>query len=139
MLRPLFKIFALFPRPLPPAIWMLPRLRYLRFNVWYLSEPPCELIGWGNSALLANLQTVSEVGASFCTKEVLQQVPNLKKLGIWMEKWDAASFYVNHLVYLQELEVLKCRVIKFSPVPEVFSPVQLVFLHELAFPQPLKS
>lgn len=117
ILRPLVKSFALFPRPLPLEIWMLPRLRHLRFNVWYLSEPPCELVGWGNSALLANLQTLSEVSASFCMKEVLQQVPNLKKLGIWMEKWESASFYVNNLVYLQQLGVLKCRVTKLSLVP----------------------
>ncbi|KAK4438478.1 hypothetical protein Salat_0182100 [Sesamum alatum] len=64
--------------------------------------------GWKTCAFLENLQTLPQVSASFCTKEVLQELPDLKKLGIWMKTWDQAPFYINNLACLQKLEVLKC-------------------------------
>ncbi|KAI3454398.1 hypothetical protein Pfo_011061 [Paulownia fortunei] len=135
---PLLKTFAPYPRPLPLAIWSMPRLRHLKFHVWYLSDFPCVLPGWKTYPFLGNLQTLSEVSAYFCKKEVLQEVPNLKKLGIWMETWDAAPFYVNNLVCLKQLEVLKCSV-KFFPTHKVFPLPNYAFPPKLAFPIGLKE
>ncbi|KAG8378739.1 hypothetical protein BUALT_Bualt07G0016500 [Buddleja alternifolia] len=135
---PLFKTFAPCPRPLPLAIWSMPRLRHLKFHVWYLSEFPCLLPGWKTNGFLENLQSLSEINASFCTKDVLQEVPNLKKLGIWMETWDFAPFYVNNLVCLNQLEVLKCSVRSF-PTHEAFLLPDYGFPPNLAFPIGLKE
>ncbi|KAK4438470.1 putative late blight resistance proteinR1B-16 [Sesamum alatum] len=57
---PLLKNFAPCPRPLPIAIWSMPRLRHLKFHVWYLSDFPSLLPGWKTRAFLENLQTLSE-------------------------------------------------------------------------------
>ncbi|KAG8378735.1 hypothetical protein BUALT_Bualt07G0016100 [Buddleja alternifolia] len=135
---PLFKTFAPCPRPLPLSIWSMPRLRHLKFHVWYLSEFPCLLPGWKTNGFLENLQSLSEINASFCTKDVLQEVPNLKKLGIWMEAWDFAPFYVSNLVCLNQLEVLKCSVRSF-PTHEAFPLPDYGFPLKLAFPIGLKE
>ncbi|KAL0441096.1 UNVERIFIED_CONTAM: Disease resistance protein RPP13 [Sesamum radiatum] len=99
---------------------------------------PSLLPGWKTYAFLENLQTLSEVSASFCTKEVFQEIPNLKKLGIWMETWDQAPFYFNNLACLQKLEVLKCSVRSF-PTEQVFPLLNDAFLPKLAFPIGLKE
>ncbi|KAL0417236.1 UNVERIFIED_CONTAM: putative disease resistance RPP8-like protein 2 [Sesamum latifolium] len=140
MFFPLLKNYAPCPRPLPLAIWSMPCLRHLKFHVWYLSDFPSLLPGWKTYVFLENLQTLSEVSASFCTKEVLQEIPNLKKLGIWMETWDQAPFYINNLVCLQKLEVLKCSVRSFPiPTEQVFPLLNDAFLQKLAFPIGLKE
>ncbi|KAL3510696.1 hypothetical protein ACH5RR_030097 [Cinchona calisaya] len=59
-----------------------------------------------------NLQTLSTIRFSSCTKEVFTVMPHLKKLGICETNedytTDRSSDLLNHLVYLQELETLEC-------------------------------
>ncbi|GER56761.1 disease resistance protein [Striga asiatica] len=138
LLFPLLKPFAPCPRPLPLAIWSMQGLRHLRFHIWYLADFPSLLPGWKTCPFLENLQTLSEVSVSFCKKEVLREIPNLKKLGIWMEKWDVAPFYINNLACLEKLETLNCSVRSFPDREALNWPIY-DYTPSLAFPVGLKE
>ncbi|KAK4383489.1 putative late blight resistance proteinR1B-11 [Sesamum angolense] len=72
-----------------------------------------EVIG-KDAVVLENLQTLSDVKNFPCTKEVLELMPNLKKLRISYvhESGTEWSFYeFNNFVYLQKLDTLKCEFI----------------------------
>ncbi|XP_011087308.1 putative late blight resistance protein homolog R1A-10 isoform X1 [Sesamum indicum] len=89
-----------------------------------------------DSVVLENLQTLSEVKNFRCSKEVLEIMPNLKKLGILYvhdssTEWSTYEF--NNFVHLHKLETLKCL---FSAKDDlVRKPLPL----NLAFPLDLKK
>lgn len=62
---------------LPPEIWKLQQLRHLHVNTWVSFPQPAS-----KSSHLPNLQTLSKISLSSCTKEVFSSASNLKKLGI---------------------------------------------------------
>ncbi|KAK4381563.1 putative late blight resistance proteinR1A-4 [Sesamum angolense] len=69
-----------------------------------------EVIG-KDAVVLGNLQTLSSTNFR-CTKEVMEIMPNLKKLGISYvhesgTEW--SSYELNNFVYLQKLDTLKCE------------------------------
>ncbi|KAK4383491.1 putative late blight resistance proteinR1A-10 [Sesamum angolense] len=99
---------------LPLNIWKMPQLRHLLFERGFFPYPfLAEVIG-KDAVVLENLQTLSDVKNFPCTKEVLELMPNLKKLGISYvrESGTEWSFYeFNNFVYLQKLDTLKCEFI----------------------------
>ncbi|KAL0421958.1 UNVERIFIED_CONTAM: hypothetical protein Slati_3218700 [Sesamum latifolium] len=91
---------------LPLNIWKMPKLRHLLFNRGFLPDP--FLVIAKDSIVLENLQTLSEATNFRCTKEVLEIMPNLKKLGISYSGIECSSYEFNNFVYLHKLETLKC-------------------------------
>ncbi|KAL2515578.1 putative disease resistance RPP13-like protein 3 [Forsythia ovata] len=95
---------------LPLEIWEMPRLRHLLFVRSFLPYPTDALNG-GNFIPLKNLQTLSNVINFRWTKEVLEMMPNLKKLVISYEhdgRTEWSSYCFENFVYLHQLEILKC-------------------------------
>ncbi|KAL2492377.1 Disease resistance protein RPP13 [Abeliophyllum distichum] len=95
---------------LPLEIWKMPRLRHLLFVRSFLPYPTDALNG-GNFVPLKNLQTLSNVINFRWTKEVLEMMPNLKKLVISYEhdgRTEWSSYCFENFVYLHQLEILKC-------------------------------
>ncbi|KAL0335575.1 UNVERIFIED_CONTAM: putative late blight resistance proteinR1A-10 [Sesamum radiatum] len=99
---------------LPSNILKMPQLRHLLFERGFFPYPfLAEVIG-KDAVVLENLQTLSDVKNFPCTKEVLDLMPNLKKLRISYvhESGTEWSFYeFNNFVYLQKLDTLKCEFI----------------------------
>ncbi|KAL0421742.1 UNVERIFIED_CONTAM: Disease resistance protein RPP13 [Sesamum latifolium] len=97
--------------------------------------------------LLPNLLTLSGISARSCTKEVIERILNLKRLGIRIEvPVDTAEPFLcfNDLVFLNQLKSLKCSIVNpnlklqvLGPKPPVpFLPVSLrkLTLSGLGFP-----
>ncbi|XP_022847342.1 importin subunit alpha-like isoform X2 [Olea europaea var. sylvestris] len=91
---------------LPEVIWRIPQLRHLLFGRCYLPCPARSPID-GESIGLGNLLTLSKVSSSSCTEEVFERVPNLNKLGIFVENFEMRPFFLLNLVNLPRLETLK--------------------------------
>ncbi|KAL2254078.1 UNVERIFIED_CONTAM: putative late blight resistance protein R1A-4 [Sesamum indicum] len=121
---------------LPLNIWTMPQLRHLVFDKGFLPSPFLAKAILKDSVVLENLQTLSEVKNFRCSKEVLEIMPNLKKLGILYvhdssTEWSTYEF--NNFVHLHKLETLKCL---FSAKDDlVRKPLPL----NLAFPLDLKK
>ncbi|KAL0417050.1 UNVERIFIED_CONTAM: putative late blight resistance proteinR1B-8 [Sesamum latifolium] len=112
---------------LPSEIWGMPQLRH--FLGYSLVILPDEAVSQ-DPIIMENLQIVSNIRNSRCTKEVVERMPNLKQLGISFHggngetKWE---FYCLHnIVRLQNLESLS---IKANDLP----------LKKLIFPTSLKE
>ncbi|KAL2492395.1 Disease resistance protein (CC-NBS-LRR class) family [Abeliophyllum distichum] len=121
---------------LPLEIWKMSRLRHLLFVRSYLPYPTDALKG-ETFVPLENLQTLGNVINFRWTKEVLDMMPNLKKLVISYEhdgRTEWSSYFFDNFVHLHQLEILKCFFfakcyIKYQdPLPVNF-----------AFPQKLKK
>ncbi|KAL2515236.1 Disease resistance RPP8-like protein 3 [Forsythia ovata] len=91
-------------------IWEMRQLRHV--NLWglVLPDPPsAETEGENSIIVLDNLQTLCNVVNFRCTEEVLQRIPNLKKLGISFDDGDVldSGYYcLNNLARLLKLESL---------------------------------
>ncbi|KAL3510385.1 hypothetical protein ACH5RR_029786 [Cinchona calisaya] len=97
---------------LPTDIWKMPQLRLL-----YLKNGGCIPYPIGSRALteintlvLPNLNKLSTINFAGCYRELVACVPNLKKLGIRVMQFKSfpAHNCLNDLLYLSELEKLKC-------------------------------
>lgn len=101
---------------LPVEIWDMPQLRHLIFTQ---SDSPMinRLVSDDSILLLANLQTLTNVDARSCTKEVLGNMPSLKKLGMWTEA-SGGAIGLN-LDQLQQLEAFKFIVLDPTPMSKV--------------------
>ncbi|KAG6388148.1 hypothetical protein SASPL_153347 [Salvia splendens] len=86
---------------LPQEIWLMPQLRHLicygRFPC--PKEPTCTL---------KNLQTLSLVLHDMCVVEILENIPNIKKLGVDCSYYDYGT-HLNNLEYLHQLQSLELR------------------------------
>ncbi|KAL0385156.1 UNVERIFIED_CONTAM: hypothetical protein Sradi_2909900 [Sesamum radiatum] len=91
---------------LPMEIWTMQELRHLQVMGSDLPDPGSE------DALLPNLLTLLDVSRWSCTKEVLERIPNLKKVGIRTET--GPKEIRNNLLYLYQLQSLKCSVMNPS-------------------------
>ncbi|XP_042039552.1 putative late blight resistance protein homolog R1A-10 [Salvia splendens] len=93
---------------LPLEIWNLSELRHLQLMGRDLSDPST------SSPRLENLVTLLDVSTHSCTPEILQRLPNLKKLGVRIESpaLDVAEdlSFLSHLTMLASLESFKCVV-----------------------------
>ncbi|KAH6805038.1 hypothetical protein C2S51_029869 [Perilla frutescens var. frutescens] len=90
---------------LPSEIWKMPQLRHLKMPGITLPDP---LQGESDSIIvLENLQTLSTVKDFVFREQVLERIPNLKKLGIDCDATkEMGSFCLSNLVYLDKLESL---------------------------------
>ncbi|KAL0356166.1 UNVERIFIED_CONTAM: putative late blight resistance proteinR1B-12 [Sesamum radiatum] len=64
------------PLLLPNEIWEMPQLRYLKFRNALLPDPTATQ----GSIILENLHTLSGILNFRCTEEVVERIPNIKKL-----------------------------------------------------------
>ncbi|KAL2515556.1 Disease resistance RPP8-like protein 3 [Forsythia ovata] len=97
---------------LPLEIWEMRQLRHVKFWLMVLPDPPsAETEGKNSIIVLDNLQTLCKVLNFRFTEEVLQRIPNLKKLGILFDSkavLDAGYYCFNNLARLLKLESLSC-------------------------------
>ncbi|KAK4419863.1 putative late blight resistance proteinR1A-10 [Sesamum alatum] len=120
------------PTYLPMEIWNMQELRHLQVMGNDLPHPNSE------DALLPNLLTLLDVSAYSCTKDVLEKIPNLKKLGVKIKRaLDVAEplYYFDHLAHLHKLESLKCIIVNPHPRLQVVVPTPPVSI----FPSGLKK
>ncbi|KAL2243652.1 putative late blight resistance protein homolog R1A-10 [Sesamum indicum] len=122
------KIIFLGASILPVEIWNMPQLRHLLFTESNLPSLPGLEIDANDSVLLKNLQSLSDVHAACCIKNVLRHVPNLTKLGTWVEEPSDVHLCLNQL---EKLESFKFIVLNPIPNPENN------FLPKLVFPKTL--
>ncbi|KAL7114932.1 hypothetical protein ACP275_04G151900 [Erythranthe tilingii] len=118
------KIIFLGTSILPDEIWGMTHLRHLLFTESDLPKIPSQR----NSILFANLQTLSNVSAASCTKEVLENMPNLTKLAMWTESPGPVGLYLDQV---KKLVSFKFTVLK--PIPKK----KVEFMPELYFPPTL--
>ncbi|KAK4394846.1 Late blight resistance protein R1-A [Sesamum angolense] len=109
------KIIFLGASILPVEIWNMPQLRHLLFTESNLPSLSGIEIDANNSVLLGNLQSLSDVHAACCNENVLRHVPNLRKLGTWVEEPSAVHLCLNQL---EKLESFKFIVLNPIPNPE---------------------
>ncbi|KAK4437303.1 putative disease resistance protein [Sesamum alatum] len=114
-----------YPVFLPNEIWEMPQLRHLEVQIISLPNP---IVTQGSATILENLHTLSKILNFRCTEEVLERIPNVKKLKIIysdnLEEWSYYCLY--NLAYLHKLESL-------------FLSSKFVSLEHTAFPQSLKK
>ncbi|KAL2515240.1 putative late blight resistance protein-like protein R1A-6 [Forsythia ovata] len=113
-------------------IWEMRQLRHVNFSRIVQPDPPSAKTEGKNSIIiLDNLQTLRNVQNFRCTEEVLQRIPNLKKLGIYFDSvavLDGGYYCLNNLVHLLKLESLSCSIFSFTS-----------FRKNIAFPISLKK
>ncbi|KAL0399681.1 UNVERIFIED_CONTAM: putative late blight resistance proteinR1B-8 [Sesamum radiatum] len=93
---------------LPYEIWEMPQLRHINIKLVVLPDP---MDAQDTTTILENLQKLSTIHNFRCTEEVVERIPNLKKLEVCyfanLEEW---SYYCLHnLVRLHKLESLSFR------------------------------
>nr|XP_016446618.1 PREDICTED: putative late blight resistance protein homolog R1A-10 isoform X2 [Nicotiana tabacum] len=93
---------------LQSKIWKLSQLRHLHSWSIYLNSPQTVSENEVKNLVLENLQTVSGLTPSCCTKEIFEGIKNVKKLEIAGEedKFRSETGWRNTLKYLKELEEL---------------------------------
>ncbi|XP_020551496.1 putative late blight resistance protein homolog R1A-10 [Sesamum indicum] len=117
---------------LPMEMWTMQELKHLQVMGSDLPNPSLE------DACLPNLLTLLGISAHSCTKEVLERIPNLTRLGIQIGlTLDVAKplCCLDHLRYLRRLESLKCVILNPNPRLRVVVPTPPV----TAFPSSLKK
>ncbi|KAK4437273.1 putative late blight resistance proteinR1A-10 [Sesamum alatum] len=130
------------PSVLPNEIWEMPRLRHLKFRNALLPDP----ITTQGSTILVNLHTLSGILNFKCTKEVVERIPNLKKLKVKYFSIDSdkcsGGYCLENLAYLPKLESLSLSIPTFSwynlPWYEMFGLGAGGHMH-IAFPNSLKK
>ncbi|KAL0441041.1 UNVERIFIED_CONTAM: ToMV susceptible protein tm-2 [Sesamum radiatum] len=97
--RPSYPVF------LPNEIWEMPQLRHLKVQCMSLPNP---IVTQGSTTILENLHTLSNILNFRCTEEVLERIPNVKKLKvIYSDELEEWSYYcLYNLAYLYKLESL---------------------------------
>ncbi|KAL0356167.1 UNVERIFIED_CONTAM: putative late blight resistance proteinR1B-12 [Sesamum radiatum] len=129
------------PSVLPNEIWEMPQLRHLKFR----NALPPDPTATQGSTILENLQTLSGILDFRCTKEVVERIPNLKKLKIKYSSIDSeecSAFCLENLAYLHKLESLSLSILTL-PCEEVPS-YEMLGLGagghmNIAFPNSLKK
>ncbi|XP_042039368.1 putative late blight resistance protein homolog R1A-4 [Salvia splendens] len=120
------KIIIMGKSILPVEIWYMKQLRHILLTE--CDFPNLPQIKEGDSPLLGNLQSLSTINASNCTQEFFKNVPNLKKLGVWIEAPGPVSLYLDNL---PDLESFKFRVLNPIPGKEIDLQRDLVFPEKL--------
>ncbi|XP_075102879.1 putative late blight resistance protein homolog R1A-3 isoform X2 [Nicotiana tabacum] len=121
---------------LPNGIWKLSQLRHLHCWCMYLASPQTTSENEVKNLVLENLQTVSGLRPSCCTKEIFEGIKKVKKLEIAgkAEEFHSEKGWHNNLKYLEELEALNVEVLPYSD----FEPC-LINLSPGSFPPNLKK
>ncbi|XP_057790591.1 putative late blight resistance protein homolog R1B-12 [Salvia miltiorrhiza] len=98
------------PQQLPPEIWDMPQLRHLVFC------SGLRLFQRGATAALENLLTLSLAINFSCSAEILQKIPNLKKLGLYYTRGEylhteirnEEQSHVYSIMYVEQLKNIGC-------------------------------
>ncbi|KAL1568279.1 putative late blight resistance protein R1A-4 [Salvia divinorum] len=120
------KIIIMGKSILPVEIWYMKQLRHILLTE--CDFPNLPQIQEEDSPLLVNLQSLSTINASNCTPEFFKNVPNLKKLGVWIESPGPVRLYLDNL---PDLEAFKFRVLNPIPGKEIDLQRDLVFQKKL--------
>ncbi|PHT42384.1 hypothetical protein CQW23_16409 [Capsicum baccatum] len=96
---------------LPKTVWEMDNLRHVCLgNGCFLPNP---MSSFNGCKVLTNLQTITYMDITSCTREVAENIPNLKKLAIrGRREWDSSqpsSYVLDSLFHLKQLEKLKLR------------------------------
>ncbi|XP_019171303.1 PREDICTED: putative late blight resistance protein homolog R1A-10 isoform X2 [Ipomoea nil] len=109
---------------LPEETWKMKELRHVYFKKSsHFPVPGTRMTWYGERHWdLPKLQTLSYLSFGSCAREILTQVPNLKKLGLREEEGEYLRdeqlvCYLNNLKVLHCLEKLKCFFTKQRPLP----------------------
>ncbi|XP_009758245.1 putative late blight resistance protein homolog R1B-16 [Nicotiana sylvestris] len=99
-------------RSLPDGIWKLSQLRHLDCWSMYLDSPQTVSENEVKNLVLENIQTVSELIPSCCTKEIFEAINKVKKLEIagTTEEFHSETGWETNLKYLIELGALNVTV-----------------------------
>lgn len=120
---------------LPTSIWHLKQLRHLYFkksshfpvptNLTHSPKRPQPTLSSSMEEYLClrNLQTLSNISLTSCTRLVFIGTPNLKKLGVRETKDECKNdeemlVHLSNIKVLLKLETLKCFFIKPRPLPQ---------------------
>ncbi|KAL0329377.1 UNVERIFIED_CONTAM: putative late blight resistance proteinR1A-10 [Sesamum radiatum] len=138
------------PSVLPNEIWEMPQLRHLKCQNALLPNPTATQC----STILENLHTLSGILNFRCTKEVVERIPNLKKLKVMYYSVDSeyssidsekcSGYCLENLAYLHKLESLTLSIISFTwrweqlPLYEMFGMGAGDRMY-IAFPDSLKK
>ncbi|KAL0356059.1 UNVERIFIED_CONTAM: putative late blight resistance proteinR1A-10 [Sesamum radiatum] len=117
---------------LPMEIRMMPELRHICSVPSIFPDPP----GAGFLSVLENLQTLVEAKNFRCSKDILERIPNIRKLVISYDlhsSVDWSEYQLDALVNLYQLHTLKLFMHESLYAPEI------VNRPKLAFPQKLKK
>ncbi|PHT52284.1 hypothetical protein CQW23_06746 [Capsicum baccatum] len=79
----------------PEKIWGLMQLRNLEMDTFCLPNRPRGSVDKGRHLDFPNIQTISYLCPSCCTKEVISWIQNVKKLGIRGDKVDNESLLIR--------------------------------------------
>ncbi|KAL1553935.1 hypothetical protein AAHA92_14550 [Salvia divinorum] len=96
---------------LPPQFWQMAQLRHLKMERIILNDPPNSQMDDQSFVVLENLQTLSTVLNFRCTDQIIQRIPNLKKLRVTYG-YRTNGFGTHdlcNLVHLDRLESLGIR------------------------------
>ncbi|XP_047251347.1 putative late blight resistance protein homolog R1B-16 [Capsicum annuum] len=96
---------------LPKTVWEMENLRHVCLGKGCFLPNPTS--GFNGCKVLTNLQTITYMDPTSCTREVTENIPHLKKLAIrGRGEWDSSqpsSYDLYSLFYLKQLEKLKRR------------------------------
>ncbi|XP_019246803.1 PREDICTED: putative late blight resistance protein homolog R1A-3 isoform X2 [Nicotiana attenuata] len=125
----------------PEQIWELMQLRHLKLHKFYLSNRLSESVDEERYLNYSNIQTISGLSPSCCTKEVISGIRNVKKLRICGHSCDYKRFQecrlVDNLVHLHQLETLSFKLYDRWSLDNEISP--LTIPSAKAFPPTLKK
>ncbi|KAG8378820.1 hypothetical protein BUALT_Bualt07G0024600 [Buddleja alternifolia] len=100
--------------PLPAEIWEMPQLRHIIIKSVVLPDPIDNQIETKDCTILENLHTLSNVRKFRLTKEVLERIPNTKKLKITYRINYSGERFLYNLAHLSKLESLFLSAHKIS-------------------------
>ncbi|KAL0385069.1 UNVERIFIED_CONTAM: putative late blight resistance proteinR1B-16 [Sesamum radiatum] len=113
---------------LPREIWVMPKLRHLSvLPSWFLDHAQHLP---NNTFRLENLQTLSEVRNFRCSSDIIERIPNLRRLKILYDVSlfeSCSSYQLENLATLHKLETLTLRIEFPLSIPEVVYPGKLAF------------
>ncbi|PHU31010.1 hypothetical protein BC332_03103 [Capsicum chinense] len=96
---------------LPKTVWEMENLRHVCLGKGCFLPNPTS--GFNGCKVLTNLQTITYMDPTSCTREVTENISHLKKLAIrGRGEWDSSqpsSYDLDSLFYLKQLEKLKLR------------------------------
>ncbi|KAG8380148.1 hypothetical protein BUALT_Bualt07G0163400 [Buddleja alternifolia] len=102
----------------PSEIWMMPHLRHVKLQRFYLPDPPSvegdkRDFVWEEKPVLVlrNLQTLSGIRNFRCGEDVVKRIPNIKKLKVvYLKDSDEGSrrYCTDNFSRLHKLESLAC-------------------------------
>ncbi|KAM3336980.1 hypothetical protein P3S68_032680 [Capsicum galapagoense] len=120
---------------LPKTVWEMDNLRHVCLgNGCFLPNP---MSSFNGCKVLTNLQTLTYMDITSCTREVAENIPNLKKLAIrGRREWDSSqpsSYVLDSLFYLKQLEKLKLRYHNLSSMDFCPSNLKKLVLNRCSF------